>query len=129
MESFIKKLDNRKLWGQVGSDDDWKQAREWAEENSGDILEFSWDVGFKLDYDGEVLKILSRFYPPHKKHVDYIERTGKKYTGQMTVYFLDKELHEVEIHANSLDELAEKAKAKADELISLIDKAVSSIQF
>lgn len=129
MGDFIKKLDNRWFCSQVGTEEDWEQARKWASENTGDVLEFSWDCGFKLDYDGNVLKILSRFYPPHKNHIDYIEKTGNKYSGKMTIYFLEKKLHEVEILASSLDELAAKAKVKANELLLLIDKAVNSIQF
>lgn len=31
-----------------------------------DEPKWSWDCGFKLDFDGSLLSINSRFYPPHK---------------------------------------------------------------
>jgi len=39
----------------------------WNEKLPFDSVNWSWDCGFKLDFDGGLISLSSRFYPP-KKH-------------------------------------------------------------
>lgn len=53
---------------------------------------------FKLDFDGSLLRVSSRFYPPHKN-------AGNWWEGNVTVKFLDTELLKKEFKCDTLDEL------------------------
>lgn len=55
----------------------WTQARAWEEVANAGGSEIRWrfDCNFKLDYDGPMLVVSSRFYPPHKNDHDGWEGT------------------------------------------------------
>ena len=87
----------------------WDNAKLWQEkanEKKDDFDEPKWsfDCGFKLDFDGSLLRISSRFYPPHKNSGDWWE-------GSVSVYFLGKEMLEKEFKENTLDELKDKVES------------------
>ncbi len=96
---FKRKLDNRELWG---GKEMWKAAYKWEKQanEGGDPIKWSWDCGLKLDYDGDICRISSRFYPPHKSHADYM-----KYCGTITVMVFEDDVFELKIEAETLDEL------------------------
>jgi len=83
---------------------DWDEAKKWQEnankDSNGDWErpEWKWDCGFKLDYDGAILRISSRFYPP-KTHY------GKTWDGTVTVCIFDKEIKEQKFDCKTLNEL------------------------
>lgn len=82
---------------------DWDFAMFWeAKANEKKEIhnepKWKWDCGFKLDFDGSLLSISSRFYPPHKN-------IGNFWEGTVQVYFLDDEILRKEFKTDTLDEL------------------------
>ena len=83
---------------------DYKQADAWAEQANGEIEGdweapmWKWDCGFKLDYDGSLLWVSSRFYPP-KTHY------GDTWDGRVTINFGEKEIQEKKFDCKTLEEL------------------------
>jgi hypothetical protein len=81
----------------------WDNAKAWEEKANEkkeifDEPKWSWDCNFKLDFDGSLLRVSSRFYPPHKN-------AGNWWEGTVTVNFLDTELLKKEFKCDTLDEL------------------------
>ena len=69
---------------------DWKNAKRWQEtenEKSKTDIKWSFDCGYKLDFDGGIVTVESRFYPPHKNNHNGWEGTmnfnvcGEKWTS------------------------------------------------
>ena len=117
LQEFKNKIDNRDLWGN-NEKENWNLANKWCEErnyNLGEAVKWSFDCGFKLDFDGALLFASSRFYPPHKSHEDY-----GKWQGNITFILLGEEIHQKEVEANTLDEIANSTekyvKDKIEEL-------------
>lgn len=48
----------------------WDNAKAWQDaanaQKEFDEPKWRWDCSFKLDFDGPILSVSSRFYPPHK---------------------------------------------------------------
>lgn len=63
LSEFKKKLDNREFLG-GNSKEMWDAAYKWQEQANkhNRLIKWSWDCGLKLDYDGDVCRISSRFY-------------------------------------------------------------------
>lgn len=81
----------------------WDNAKLWQEQVNEkkeiyDEPKWRWECGFKLDFDGSLLRVSSRFYPPHKN-------TGNWWEGNVTVYFLDEELLKKKFKCDTLEEL------------------------
>jgi hypothetical protein len=124
IDTFKKELDSRNLWG-VNSKEAFQAAYEWADkanENSNNQCQWSWDCGFKLDYDGELCNISSRFYPPHKYSAEY-----GKYHGWISVYVSEKQVFRKEIEAETLDKLKILVEKEVLELENKIKSAVESL--
>ncbi len=105
--SFKMLLDNR---SQFDIEKMWPFADEWAKQrndNCEDLteLEWSWDCGLKLDYDGSILKVLSRFYPPHKSHADY-----GLYHGDVDFYIVGVKIFSKSFEAKTLDVLCNQVE-------------------
>lgn len=86
-----------------GCPNNWDEARDIENklnEGKDEFGEPEWkfDCGFKLDFDGPVLRVSSRFYPP-KTHY------GDTWDGTVTVYLLDKEIEEKKFDCKTLEEL------------------------
>lgn len=86
-----------------------EQAKAWREAANGDKEEWSnplwsWDCGFKLDYDGPLVSVSSRFYPP-KSHY------GPTWDGTVHIRVLDKEVVTKQFDCATLEELREKVEA------------------
>ena len=65
---------------------DWNEAKIWINEYEKYYQdEWSFDCGFKLDFDGGIVSILSRFYPPKSFY-------GKTWDGNSTVFVKGKEV-------------------------------------
>jgi len=127
MESleFKNKLDNREFW-RDNSKEMWEAAYKWQEEvnEKDNLLTWSWDCGLKLDYDGEVCSISSRFYPPHKSSSEY-----GKYHGTISVLIRNSDecLHKYEIEANTLDELKIAVEDYVSKIIEKMHNAIRSV--
>jgi hypothetical protein len=90
----------------------WEEANKWIEEANGENEDgplWSFDCGFKLDYDGSLLSISSRFYPP-------TTHGGPTWDGRVTLLFLDKEIREKKFDCKTLDELKAQVEAYVKEL-------------
>ena len=103
LEKFKNEIDNRKLW-RNNDKENWDLAHKWCEQrnyNLEESVKWSFDCGFKLDFDGGLLNVLSRFYPPHKS-----DESFGKWHGSISFYLLGEEIHEKKIEADKLDEIA-----------------------
>ena len=71
-----------------------------ANENKDEYYEPKWntDCGYKLDFDGPLISISSRFYPP-KTHY------GPTWDGNVTVYLLGNELEKKHFDKPTFKEL------------------------
>lgn len=85
-----------------GCPNDWDEAALIIEKlNKGydnDNLKWSFDCGFKLDFDGDILSVCSRFYPP-KTHY------GPTWDGHVSIYFMGEKISDKEFDCPTLDEL------------------------
>ena len=98
----------------------WDQATQWevlANEDSG-VGEpvWKWDCGYKLDYDGPVVTLSGRFYPP-KTHY------GPKWDGTVTVLILGEEVQSKEFDCDSLEELRSQVEAFKIDVADRLKKA------
>ncbi|NCU33112.1 MAG: hypothetical protein EOM23_09330 [Candidatus Moranbacteria bacterium] len=120
---FKQKLDNREFWGE-NSTEMWDAAYSWLREvNSDDNLcKWSWDCGLKLDYDGDICRISSRFYPPHKSSAEY-----GKYSGSISVYIGDDEIYKHEVEASSLDDLKAISEGYVTKIIERITANIKAV--
>lgn len=82
---------------------DWDYAKQWEQDANKDreihnYPIWGFDCGFKLDYDGGIVSVSSRFYPPSS-------HGGKSWDGNCTIYVLDKEVSEKSFDCKNLDDL------------------------
>lgn len=86
---------------------DWDWAKKWQEAANNNIEDgpkWSWDCGFKLDFDGPIISVSSRFYPP-KSHY------GSTWDGTCTISILGKVAEEKKFDCPSLEELRRQVEA------------------
>ncbi len=81
----------------------WEQAYEWEQVANVDREEFNepqwkFDCGKKLDFDGPLLSISSRFYPPPYN-------THEGWQGQVTLFAVEQEICSKEFKCLTLNEL------------------------
>jgi hypothetical protein len=81
----------------------WDDAHKWIDsanesKNKHNEPLWSFDCGFKLDFDGPLVSVESRFYPP-KTHY------GPRWDGTCTINLLGNTLIEKKFEADTLDEL------------------------
>lgn len=65
---------------------DWEEAKALEvklNSEESDRPQWKFDCGYKLDYDGDILVALSRFYPPKDFY-------GDTWDGKVTIYLLGK---------------------------------------
>jgi hypothetical protein len=81
---------------------DWKDAEKWAEDANKDTPyrcpKWRWDCGYKLDYDGGMVTVSSRFYPP-KTH------SGDKWVGTCDIDLLGVTMLDKKLECETLEEL------------------------
>lgn len=63
-----------------------------------DEPKWGWDCNFKLNFDGSLIRISSRFYPPHKND-------GNWWEGSVIVLFLGEKIMKKDFKCDTLDEL------------------------
>lgn len=98
----------------------WDNARAWRDNaNIGkdDYGEPRWDFdcGFKLDFDGSLVRITSRFYPPTMNN-------GNWWEGNVKIFVLGKEVIKKELKCNTLDELKLVAEKFVNSLMINIEQ-------
>jgi len=113
----LDKLTSMMSSGKSTRDELWKQAPLTEIELNTDIdtdsgiPKWSFDCGFKLDFDGSLLTISSRFYPPSS----FIE-TNTDWDGAVTVYLLDKEVHRKTFKCKDLNTLKSEVSVYLEEI-------------
>ena len=104
----------------------YDEADKWAENANKDSNgswerpEWSFDCGYKLDYDGAILRVTSRFYPP-KTHY------GETWDGTVTVCIFDKKVHKEKFDCKTLEELRQKVEEYVLGLRSKIEATISNV--
>lgn len=88
----------------------WDEAHAWQDRvnanRTPDQVKWSWDCGFKLDFDGRLgkrMEVTSRFYPP-KTHY------GATWDGSTAVTFLGIRFHR-KFDCRSLEQLRTEVEA------------------
>jgi hypothetical protein len=104
-----------------GCPSSWDEARSWTALANGDYDKhdaplWSFDCGFKLDFDGPLVSLSSRFYPP-KTHY------GHRWDGTVSVNLLGARVAERKFDCNSLEELRTQVEAYRDEIVDTLKKA------
>jgi len=86
----------------------WENARAWQDEANehkyGEEPKWGWDCQFKLDFDGSLLTIESRFYPPSFQPIN------GGWQGAVCVMSYDDLIHEEKFECKTLDELREQVE-------------------
>jgi hypothetical protein len=124
LQEFKNKIDNRDLWGN-NEKENWNLANKWCEERNDNLEEavkWSFDCGFKLDFDGALLFVSSRFYPPHKSHEDY-----GKWHGYITFILLGEEIHKKEVESNTLDEIGNSTEKYVNDKIEELKPKIKEL--
>ena len=89
------------------------EARLNEGKNENDEPFWDFDCGFKLDFDGPIMSVSSRFYPP-KDHY------GETWDGSVTIYILGKEVSEKAFDCKTLDELKQQVEEYIQEITQKI---------
>lgn len=104
----------------------WNDAKDWQEKANEEKEEFEpkwdFDCSFKLDFDGSLLTVSSRFYPPHKN-------TGDHWSGKMRIYFLNERLIEKEFKSDTLDQLKIEVEGFLKKYTEVIRKQIDFHDF
>lgn len=100
----------------------WENARAWQaaaneKKEIHDEPEWKWDCGFKLDFDGSLLRVSSRFYPPYKN-------LGNWWEGYVTILFLDDEILNKEFKHDTLEELKNDVEKFVDHYKSIVKSRI-----
>lgn len=86
----------------------WENAKYW-QENANKKKEvfnepkWEWDCNFKLDFDGSLISISSRFYPPSKQY-------GEDWDGNVCVRLIGETILKREFKCKTLDLLKEEVE-------------------
>lgn len=86
-----------------GCPESFEEAEEWSAaankgKAEGEQPRWRFDCGFKLDFDGPLLRVTSRFYPPKTRY-------GPKWNGAASIFLLDEEVLRREFEHDTLEGL------------------------
>lgn len=95
--------------------DAWAKAANHGKEEFDEPI-WSFDCGYKLDFDGPIISVNSRFYPP-KTHY------GPTWDGNVNVYILGKKVGVKKFDCKTIDEL----KAEVEKYIEELQQRVLSL--
>lgn len=103
----------------------YSDANAWADKaNDGkdEYYEPIWkfDCGFKLDFDGPLICVSSRFYPP-KSHY------GPKWHGKVCIQLGDAKIVEKSFECESLDDLKDAVELYLAVVMDKLKDAVSKL--
>lgn len=112
-----------------GCPKDWCEARAIQKQlNDGEDLDptvhregprWCFDCGFKLDYDGPLVDVCSRFYPP-KTHY------GSTWDGTASIMLFDEVIAEKKFDCASLEELKQQVEAYVQSIANHFKAAIIS---
>ncbi|HDZ04861.1 hypothetical protein LCGC14_0371040 [marine sediment metagenome] len=91
---------------------DWHQAEKWCDDANNkraDYPQWSFDSGFKLDYDGDLISLNCRFYPP-KTHY------GETWDGTATVSIFGNKVEEKKFDCETLEQLKAEVESYIEKL-------------
>jgi len=104
----------------AGCPANWDEARTWLETANGSLPEdgpkWSWDCGLKLDFDGGIVHISSRFYPPKSNY-------GPTWDGSVTIWIGGTEFSNEKFDCPTLEEL----KGQVEKYVHGINEQVTSL--
>lgn len=122
IKEFKRILYNSESWN-GNTMEKWKAAQKWTDRanKKNSLIEWSFDYDLKLDYDGHVCSISSRFYPPNK--------AGDTYKGSISVVIIDPQeyLHDHLIEAKTLDELQVLAEGHVSHIVDKMHDAIRNV--
>lgn len=123
VSEFVEIIDNKKtLQHDVG----YPAAYNWADERNKNLScvgRWSWDCGFKLDYDGSIFSISSRFYPPYRQNVGELF-----WNGTVSIIKGNDCIHEKKFKEYGLNLLAEKVENYVNIILGRIEKLIITNQ-
>lgn len=104
---------------------DFDTADRWAKHANGDNTKFyhpvwSWDCGFKLDYDGPMLSVSSRFYPP-KTHY------GDKWDGSVQIVATGETVLKKQFECETLEQLRDDVESFVEGLKDKLSAKLSGV--
>lgn len=95
----------------------WENANNWIEKINRDKSDYEpkwkWDCNFKLDFDGGLISVTSRFYPPNKNK-------SKKWEGTLSIIILDTTITKKSFINEDLDKLKEEVEIFIKHYIEII---------
>jgi len=106
-----------------GCPESWEEAKKIQEQlnegNNGYGPQWGFDCGFKLDFDGPILHVSSRFYPP-KTHY------GATWDGTVDFMLLGQDINTKKFDCETLDELQKQVTEYVNGLSSQIKALIES---
>lgn len=124
MEDGVVKIGNRTMIFNGGNPlegcpKDYDEANKWADAANAEKSKFhepkwSFDCGFKLNFDGPILDVSSRFYPP-KTHY------GPKWDGTVEILLLGKTIHKKSFECDTIDQLKDAVEEFIKDFAELVE--------
>jgi len=102
----------------------WENAKAWMDEaNEGKQgwCEpcWEWDTKFTLDFDGSLISVSSRFYPPKDEKPNW--------TGTLQIYILKELILTKDIECDTLDQLKQEAESFTNNYANAIRLAMEFV--
>lgn len=105
----------------------FKEADLWAavlNQDRDESAEATWsfDVGMKLDFDGPLISVISRFYPPGR-------HSSEGWSGEVTINLGALEIETREIKSDTIVALSEAAHAYVEEVRKSLHEAIQTAAY
>ena len=102
----------------------WEQAHAWVDDANGDKIDYSeplwsFDCGLKLNFDGPLLYVSSRFYPPGPIG-------GFSWDGDVKILLGDKVLENRKFDCSTLDTLRSEVEEYVKDVNRRLKKAATT---
>jgi len=104
----------------------WDSAYKWQDlsnsgKNEDNSPKWRFDCCFKLDFDGPLMSVSSRFYPPNESY------GIQSWSGDVCIYMFGKEMSRKDFKCNSIDELKVQVESYVEETKNKIYLAIQSL--
>jgi hypothetical protein len=101
-----------------GCPESWDDANAWTDtaneyREEYEVPTWRFDCGFKLDFDGPIVRASSRFYPPKHGY-------GPKWDGTVAIIVADNEVSEKRFECDTLDHLRAEVEAYVEKQTRLM---------
>lgn len=108
-----------------GSPTSWEWAKEWQEKanesSPNESIQWRWDCHFKLDYDGDVVRVSSRFYPPAHYY-------GPTWNGNVDVYVFNNKVSKRKFDCSTLEELKNQVETYVTDISKIITQLLEPLK-